>query len=92
MLSCEISAPRACSQPVPFSNVVPNVGPLDTGISSGFNARTTLIPVRPTAAERRNPVEVRSIRYQSTGFARARVSEAWVVDAQGSRRYRETQC
>jgi hypothetical protein len=30
----------------------------------------------PTAAERRKPVEVRSIRYQRTGFARARVKEA----------------
>jgi hypothetical protein len=76
MLSWEISAPNACSHPVPFSRVVPKVGPLDAGIISGFKPKITLIPVKPTAVERRKPVEVRSIRYQSTGFARARVSEA----------------
>lgn len=86
MLSCVMPAPIAFSHPVPFKNVVPTDGPVDAGIISGLNPRTALMPVMPTATDSRKPVEVRSIRYQRTGFARARVNEAWVVDCQGSRR------
>lgn len=86
MLSWVISAPNAFSQPVPLRNAVPTDGPVDAGTSSGFNPNTTLIPATATALASMKPVEERSIRYHNTGFARARVSEACVVDCQGRRR------
>ena len=76
MLSCETSAPSVFSSPVPLSNVVPKVVPVDAGIISGFSPRTRLMPATPTVVERTNPVVVRSIRYQRTGFESARVREA----------------
>lgn len=86
MLSCVIPAPNVFSHPVPLRKAVPTDGPVEAGMSSGFKPRTTLIPVKPTVVESRKPVEVRSIRYHRTGFARARVREACVVDSQGRRR------
>lgn len=86
MLSWVIPAPTTFSKPVPFNRVAPTVGPADAGMSSGFIPRTPVMPTIPTVLARRKPVEVRSIRYQRTGFARPRVSEACVVDCQGSRR------
>lgn len=86
MLSCVISAPSVFSHPVPLRKAVPTVGPVDAGINSGFRPTTTLMPANPTVVERRKPVEVRSIKYHKTGFARARVREACVVDCQGRRR------
>ena len=45
------------------------------GTMAGLILSNTAVPVIPTAADRRSPVFDRSIRYHSTGFARARVSE-----------------
>jgi len=56
---------------------------------SEFETRRRAVPVAPTAVERMNPGFERSMRYQRTGFTRARVSEAWRVDAHGSFRWKE---
>lgn len=60
---------------------------IDERINSGFRPRIMPIPASPTIVDRKNPDRVRSIRYHRTGFARARVTEACVVDSHGSRRY-----
>lgn len=57
---------------------------VDDGMNSGRKPRITHIPAMPTIVEREKPVFVRSIKYHRTGFARARVTEACVVDCQGS--------
>ncbi len=59
------------------------------GIISGFRLSRTVVPKTPTAAERRNPGLVRSIRYQRTGLTRASVSEAWKVDVHANLRCRQ---
>jgi hypothetical protein len=41
------------------------------------------IPATPTTVDMTKPVIVRSMRYQRTGFVRANVADAWVVDAHG---------
>lgn len=56
------------------------------GIISGFEARRSAVPVRPTPKERTNPGFERSIKYQRTGLTRARVKDAWRDDAHGSLR------
>jgi hypothetical protein len=53
---------------------------------SGFEARRRAAPVIPTPVERMKPGLERSIRYQRAGLTRARVRDAWRVDAQGSLR------
>jgi hypothetical protein len=56
------------------------------GIISGLRLSRTVVPKTPTAAERRKPGFVRSIRYQRTGLTRASVREAWRVDVHGNLR------
>ena len=56
------------------------------GIISGFRLSSTVVPKTPTAAERKKPGLVRSIRYQRTGLTRASVREAWRVDVHGNLR------
>lgn len=46
------------------------------GIMSGFEARRSAVPVKPTEAESMKPGVERSIRYQRTGLTRKRVKEA----------------
>lgn len=54
------------------------------GTRSGLTSRRTMVPTTPTNEEKANPALLRSIRYQSTGLARASVNETWSVDCQGS--------
>ena len=54
------------------------------GITEGFTKKRTSVPKKPMAALSVKPVDVRSRRYQRTGFARARVRESWRVEDQGS--------
>ena len=58
------------------------------GIMSGFEASNNAVPVAPTPADRTNPGLERSIRYQSTGFTRKSVNDAWSDEAHGSLRCR----
>lgn len=86
--SCVIPVTNPYSSPVPFGprNVVALSA--DEGISSGLSPKMIPIPANPTVVDNQNPVLVRSIRYHNTGFARASVNEACVVDSHGSRRYK----
>ena len=59
------------------------LGVSDDGTSSGRKPRIMHIPPIPTIVESEKPVFVRSIKYHRTGFAMARVTDAWVVDCQG---------
>lgn len=54
------------------------------GTISGLMPSRAKVPPTPTTVESKNPVFDRSIRYHSTGFARASVSETCSVDCQGS--------
>lgn len=50
---------------------------------SGFRPKEIIAPASPTAAERRNPVFDRSIRYHKRGLAIAKVRETCIVEAHG---------
>jgi hypothetical protein len=54
---------------------------------SGFETSNRAVPVHPTAVLRMKPGLDRSTRYQRTGLTRARVKDAWRVEAQGSLRW-----
>jgi hypothetical protein len=54
------------------------------GITEGFTKNRTRVPNKPIAVLSVNPVDVRSRRYQRTGFARVRVRESCSVEDQGS--------
>jgi hypothetical protein len=54
------------------------------GITEGFTKNRTSVPNKPIAVLSVKPVDVRSRRYQRTGFARVRVRESWSVEDQGS--------
>ena len=86
MPSCVTPTANASFSAALFRPNVADELPVDVGINSGFRPRRSPIPANPTAIERRNPDRVRSIRYHRTGLARARATEACVVDSHGSRR------
>lgn len=86
MLSCVSPVTNVYSFPVVFKMVKLGGASVELGTIPGLRPRNTLMPVRPTSEESRKPVRVRSRRYQRTGFARASVSDACVVDSQGVRR------
>lgn len=52
---------------------------------SGFEARSSAVPVAPTAVDRMNPIWERSIKYQSTGLTRESVRDACMVEVHGTR-------
>ena len=56
------------------------------GIMSEFEARSSAVPVAPTAVLRMRPGFDLSIRYHRTGLTSASVREACMVEAQGSLR------
>jgi len=56
------------------------------GISNGLVTRRIAVPAKPTREERSRPEDVRSRRYQRSGFARERVTESWRVVSHGRRR------
>ena len=84
--SCVIPVARMYSPLVSFSAgaAVPIDASGDDGTSSGRRPSITSMPATPTSVDRQKPVLVRSIRYHRTGFAKARVRDACVVDCQGS--------
>lgn len=88
--SCVIPATSPYSSPVPFRPGNAVALSADEGINSGLSPKMIPIPANPTVVDNQNPVFVRSIRYHNTGFARASVNEACVVDSHGSRRYKVT--
>lgn len=57
---------------------------MGAGMISGFRPKDTMVPARPTAADRRKPVLERSIRYHKRGFAIAKVRETCIVEAHGT--------
>lgn len=57
-----------------------------TGTKSGSTKSRTLVPTVPTNAENANPGKDRSITYQSTGLASARLNATCSVDCHGIRR------
>lgn len=85
MLSCVIPVATACSLLVSFKADAAVDASADDGTISGRNPRTVHIPANPTIVDRENPVLVRSMRYHRTGLASASVTDACVVDCQGSR-------
>ena len=54
------------------------------GITEGFTKNRISVPKKPMTPLSVKPVDVRSRRYQRTGFARVRVRESWRVDDQGN--------
>jgi hypothetical protein len=73
-----------CSYANDGEDTVDTVWCIGEGITFGLIPNKMAEPVRPTAAERRNPGLERSMRYHRKGLTRARVRETWRVDAQGS--------
>lgn len=61
------------------------------GTMSGLTPRHSAVPAMPTMVESRNPALDRSIKYHSTGFTSARVSETCKVDSHGSLRFDKLQ-
>lgn len=92
MLAIHVKTPTLSLRGIPSNGAVTffNPGPSPTvegkGTMSGFTSRRIVVPTTPTAAENAKPALLRSIRYQSTGFARASVNDTWRVDCQGSLR------
>ena len=54
------------------------------GTMSGLIPRRVIVPRMPTLADKTNPVLERSIKYQSTGLAKASVRDTCNVDCHGS--------
>ena len=61
------------------------------GTIFGLIPRHSAVPTIPTMVESRNPALDRSIKYHSTGFTSARVSETCKVDSHGSLRFDKNQ-
>lgn len=70
--------------PVEFRSRYGDEEPIGAGMISGSSPRETIVPARPTAADRRKPVLDRSIRYHKSGFAIAKVRETCIVEAHGT--------
>lgn len=85
MLSWVSLAPGVASGPTPLSEGT-GAEPSVAGIRPGLRPSKRLIPPIARVVDKMKPVLVRSIRYHSTGLARASVKDAWVVDSQGVRR------
>lgn len=85
MLSCD--KPTSSSYASPGPGIVILVeGLVGAGTISGLSPRMVPVPASPTSVDRMKPGLELSTRYHSTGFTRARVSDACAVDCQGSLR------
>src|SRR5438034_1216254 len=86
MLSCEMAARVPSSGVESFKGEALGEVIAGEGTTSGLIPSNANIPASPTNVERMKPGLERSMRYQSTGLTRARVSDTWRVDCQGSLR------
>ena len=62
-------------------------GAAGVGTICGFTQTHTAVPVMPTMVDRKIPGFERSTRYHRSGFTKAKVSDTWSVDCQGSFRW-----
>ena len=90
ILAIHVKTPTLSLNAIPSNGAVPFFicGPSPTvegnGTISGLTTNKTTVPMTPTADENAKPALLRSMRYQSTGFASASVRDTCSVDCQGS--------